>query len=217
MFHLPVLILGTLEQTLTPKWRDPDKVWEYVHDRLLEEYGLYAFEPYGYNNVYGLAVPRSRAKELGLKTTSDIVPYAAEMVLATDQVFQDRPGQGYKELCETYGFNFKEAVPMELGLMYRALTTGEADAGIIYTTDGRNIAQDLVILEDDKQFNPPYYGMLLARADILEQHPEIKTAIEPLCGLFDTKMMTELNARVDVDGEDAAQVARDFLQEQNLL
>jgi osmoprotectant transport system substrate-binding protein len=139
------------------------------------------------------------------------------MVLATDQTFQDRPGQGYKEFCETYGFEFKNAVAMEMGLMYRALATTEADAAVVYTTDGRNSGQDLVVLEDDKQFNPPYYGMLIARADLLEQYPEIKEAVTPLSGLLDTKTQTELNAKVDVDGDDPAQVARNFLQGQGLL
>jgi osmoprotectant transport system substrate-binding protein len=209
--------MGTLEQELTPEWRDPDKVWQYVHERLLDEYGYYTFEPYGYNNVYGLAVSKVTAGKLKLKTISDIVPYAAEMVLATDQTFQDRPGQGYKEFCETYGFKFKNAVAMEMGLMYRALATKEADAAVVYTTDGRNSGQDLVVLEDDKQFNPPYYGMLIARADLLEQYPEIKEAVTPLSGLLDTKTQTELNAKVDVDGDDPAQVARNFLQGQGLL
>lgn len=209
--------LGTFEQKLTPEWRDPDKVWKYVHDKLLKEYGLYAFEPYGYNNVYAVAVPRKTAEELKLKNLSDIVPYAADMVLATDQTFQDYPGQGYKEFCELYGFQFKEAVPMEFGLMYRALGTGEVDAGVVYTTDGRNIAGDLVILEDDKFFNPPYYGMLVARADVLEKYPEVKEALELLCGLIDTETMTELNARVDVKEQEPAQVARDFLKEKGLL
>lgn len=209
--------LGTFEQKLTPEWRDPDKVWQYVHDRLLEEYGLYVFEPYGYNNVYAVAVPRATAEKLNLKTVSDIAPYAKDMVLGTDQTFQDYPGQGYKEFCETYGFEFKEAIPMDFGLMYRALGTGEVDAGVVYTTDGRNIAGDLVILEDNKQFNPPYYGMLVARADVLEQYPEVKEAVEPLCGLIDTETMTQLNARVDVEEQEPSQVARDFLEEKGLL
>ncbi|MGI6128918.1 MAG: glycine betaine ABC transporter substrate-binding protein [bacterium] len=209
--------LGTFEQELTPEWRDPDKVWQYVHDRLLEEYELYAFEPYGYNNVYGLAVPRATAEELNLKTTSDIVPYAADMVLATDQTFQDYPGQGYKEFCETYGFQFKEAIPMDFGLMYRALGTGEVEAAVVYTTDGRNIAGDLVILEDDQHFNPPYYGMLVSRSDILEQYPEVKEALSLLSGLIDTETMMELNARVDVDEEEPSTVAQDFLKEKGLI
>lgn len=209
--------LGTFEQKLTPEWRDPDKVWTYVHDRLLEEYGLYTFPAYGYNNVYAIAVPRATAEKLNLKTVSDLAPYAGDLVLGTDQTFQDYPGQGYKEFCQTYGFKFKEAIPMDFGLMYRALETGEVDAAVVYTTDGRNVAGDLVILEDDKQFNPPYYGMLVARADVLEKYPEIKEALAPLGGLMDTETMKKLNARVDVNEEEPSQVARDFLKEKGLL
>ncbi len=209
--------LGTFEQKLTPEWRDPDKVWQYVHDRMLEEHNLYTFPAYGYNNVYAVAVPRATAEKLELRTVSDLKPHAADLVLGTDQTFQDYPGQGYKEFCQAYGFEFKEAIPMDFGLMYRALETGEVDAGVVYSTDGRNIAGDLVILEDDKEFNPPYYGMLIARADTLEKYPEVKDALEQLGGLMDTETMKKLNARVDVGEEEPSAVARDFLTEKGLL
>lgn len=209
--------LGTFEQTLTPEWRDPDKVWEYVHKRMLEEFNLYTFPAYGYNNVYAVAVPRETADKLKLKKVSDLKPYAKDMRVATDTTWQDYPGQGYKEFQQVYGFKFKEAIPMDFGLMYRAIKNKEVDAIVTYSTDGRNISHDLVVLEDDKQFNPPYYGILVARNDMLEKYPEVKKALEPLGGLMDTETMTKLNARVDVDEEEPAKVARDFLKEKGLI
>ncbi|MDK2882558.1 MAG: osmoprotectant transport system substrate-binding protein [Bacillota bacterium] len=211
------LFLGLLEQKLTPEWRDPEKVWQYVHDEMLKRYNIYTFPAYGYNNVYAIAVPRATAEKLNLKKVSDLKPYAKDMVLATDTTWQDYPGQGYKEFQQVYGFKFKKAVPMDFGLMYRAIKSGEVDVICTYSTDGRNISHDLVILEDDKGFNPPYYGILIARSDMLEKYPEVKEALEPLGGLMDTETMTKLNARVDVDEEEPAKVARDFLKEKGLL
>jgi osmoprotectant transport system substrate-binding protein len=211
------LFLGLLRQKLTPEWRNPDKVWQYVHDEMLKKYGVYTFPAYGYNNVYAIAVPKATVEKLNLKKVSDLKPYAQDMVLATDTTWQDYPGQGYKEFQELYGFKFKDALPMDFGLMYRAVRSGEVDAVCTYSTDGRNISHNLVILEDDKGFNPPYYGILVARNDMLEKYPEVKEALKPLGGLMDTETMTKLNARVDVDEEEPAKVARDFLKEKGLL
>ncbi|NLY49708.1 MAG: osmoprotectant ABC transporter substrate-binding protein [Firmicutes bacterium] len=211
------LFLGLLEQKLTPEWRDPDKVWQYVHDKMLEKYNLYIFPAYGYNNVYAIAVPRQMAEEMKLEKISDLAPYAKDLRVATDTTWQDYPGQGYKEFQELYGFSFKEAIPMDFGLMYRAIANDEVDAIVTYSTDGRNISHDLVILEDDKQFNPPYYGILVARNQTLQEHPEVKEALEVLGGLIDTETMMSLNARVDVDEEEPAKVARDFLKEKGLI
>lgn len=207
--------LGTFEMTLTPEWT-PEKIWQFVHDNL-DKQGLYVFEPYGYNNVYAIAVPRQEAEELNLKTISDLAPYAPQWRLATDHTFQDYPGQGYPELCETYGFEFGSAIAMDFALMYRAIARGEVDAMVGYSTDGRLIAHDLVVLEDDKQFNPPYHGVLVARKAVLEQYPEVKAALSVLPGLMDTRTMTELNAKVDVEEREPADVAREFLKEKKLI
>lgn len=211
------LFLGLLEQKLTPEWRDPQKVWQYVHDHMLAKYKIYTFPAYGYNNVYAIAVPKATADKLHLKKVSDLKPYAKDLLLATDTTWQDYPGQGYKEFQELYGFRFKKAIPMDFGLMYRAVKSGEVDVVCTYSTDGRNISHNLVILEDDKGFNPPYYGMLIARNDVLEKYPEVKEALQPLGGLMDTETMTKLNARVDVEEEEPAKVARDYLKEKGLL
>lgn len=47
---------------------------------------------------------------------------------------------------------------------------GEVDAINVYSTDGQLAAQDLVALEDDKDFNPPYNGVLVARNDTVGKY-----------------------------------------------
>ncbi|HHX77415.1 MAG TPA: hypothetical protein GX697_03595, partial [Firmicutes bacterium] len=91
------LFLGLLEQTLTDEYRDPDKVYNYVHEKLLEKYNVYLVPPYGYNNTYAIAVPREWAEENNVRTQSDLAPFAAEMILAVDHSWLHYPGQGYKE------------------------------------------------------------------------------------------------------------------------
>ncbi|KKM09033.1 hypothetical protein SY88_21105 [Clostridiales bacterium PH28_bin88] len=211
------LFLGLLDQTLTDEWRDPDKVYQYVKDKMLEKYNLYSFAPYGYNNTYAIAVPRKWAEENKVAKISDLKPLAGKMTLAVDHSWKTYPGQGYKEFTELYGFEFKKVPEMDFGLMYRSIAKGEVDAINAYSTDGQLVAQDLLVLEDDKGFNPPYSGILIARNDMLEKYPEVKQVLEKLEGMIDTEQMQQLNKRVAVDEELPAAVAKSFLKEKGLI
>lgn len=53
--------------------------------------------------------------------------------------------------------------------------------------------------------------------EVLDEHPEIEELFAPLSQLLNDEKMQELNARVDVDGEDYTTVALDFLQDENLI
>ena len=142
---------------------------------------------------------------------------AGGLQAAFDAEFLTRP-DGYKGLSQRYGFKFAaEPKQMDPGLMYRAVADGAVDVIDGFATDGRIPAYDLVILEDDKGFFPPYYAAPLLRGDTLKEHPEIGEILNRLAGrLPDTKMQS-LNYEVDEKGRDAAEVAREFLQSEGLV
>jgi osmoprotectant transport system substrate-binding protein len=211
------LFLGLLQQELTDEWRDSDKVFQYVHEKMLEKYGLYAVPPYGYNNTYAVAVPRAWAEQHNVTKQSDLKPFAKDMVLAVDQSWKNYPGQGYKEYTELYGFEFKATPEMDFGIMYMAIDKGEVDAINCYSTDGQLIAQDLLVLEDDLGFNPPYNGILVVRNETLENYPELREVLSVLEGLIDTEQMQMLNKGVSVDEKNPSEVAREFLKQQGLI
>ncbi len=211
------LFLGLLEQELTDEYRDSAKVFDKTKELLWEKYDLYAAPPYGYNNTYAIAVPRAWAEANNVTKQSDLAPFAKDMVLAVDQTWLSYPGQGYKEYTELYGFTFKDTPAMDMGLIYRAIANKEVDAINVYSTDGQLIAQDLLVLEDDKGFNPPYNGILVLRKDVVEKYPEIKDLADSLAGLIDTEQMQALNKEVAVDQKDPSQVARDFLKSKGLI
>ncbi len=211
------IFLGNLEMTLTDEWRDPEKVYHYVKEEILKRDNLYAFKPFGYNNTYGIAVPRQWAAAHNVSKISDLEPYAAEMILAVDNYWKSAPGQGYPEFTALYGFEFKTLPEMDFALMYRSVGVGDVDAVCCYTTDGELMVYDLLVLEDDLGFNPPYNGMYVARMDMLEQYPEVKEALARLEGRIDTEQMQALNKAVAVDEKEPEVVARDFLKKIDLI
>jgi glycine betaine/choline ABC-type transport system substrate-binding protein len=203
------------EEGMTPD-EVVEKVYEVVKEGYKEEFNAVWLEPIGLNNTYALAMRREQAEELGVETISDLEEVAGDLKLGGSQEFIVRP-DGLPGLQETYGIEFASAQGMESGLMYQALANGDVDVISAYSTDGRIISMDFVLLEDDKGFFPPYYASPVVRGEVLEQSPEIADVLNQMGGLIDSETMSGLNLRVDEGGEEPRPVAEAFLTEQGLL
>lgn len=142
---------------------------------------------------------------------------AGSLQAAFDAEFLARP-DGYPGLSEHYDFHFaEEPRQMDPGLMYRAVADGAVDVIDGFATDGRIPAYDLVTLEDDRSFFPPYDAAPLVRGDTLQHHPEIRPALNRLAGRISTEAMQKMNLAVDELGRKAADVAREFVEAEGLL
>ena len=203
--------------------RDPQQQWEAVRDADLAEHDIRWLPPTTVDNTYSFAMNRATAEATGVTTFSeyaDLVrsdPQAAVSCMETEfSVRRD----GWPGLAEAYGFD-AATVPtpiMQPGIIYQATSVGrECAFGEVYTTDGRVKGLDLVVLEDDKRFFPVYNLATVVRGSYLDAHPQIEQVLAPLIDLLTNKVMVELNMRVDVDGEDPALVARDFLRDRGLV
>lgn len=203
---------------------DPDVVYETVNKLFAEEYDLVWLAPFGFNNTYTLTMRRAQAEELGIRTVSDLAEHVRsgeepKLTAAFTHEFLDRP-DGYKGVCEAYGFEFPdEPKGLDPGLIYKACADGEIDVICAFATDGRIAAFDLVTLEDDKRFFPPYYAAPLIRAQTLQEHPELEGLLNKLAGLIDDATMQQLNYQVDRQDNPrrARDVACEFLVEQGLI
>lgn len=211
------LFMGTFEQDLTDEYRDPDKVYDYVQKAMLEKFNLHVVANYGYNNTYAISVPRAWAEERNITKQSELGPYADQMITAVRSSWKTYPNQGYPEYTELYGFSFKETPEMEFGIMYKAINSGDVDAICSYSTDGQLAAQNLLVLEDDKGFNPPFNGILVVNDKVFNDYPELAPIYEELHGLLDTEQMQVLNKMVAVDEKEPADVAREFLRDKGLI
>jgi osmoprotectant transport system substrate-binding protein len=87
----------------------------------------------------------------------------------------------------------------------------------VFVTDGRVRELGLTVLEDDQRFFPFYNPSLNVRQEVLDQNPGIAELFAPISEALTNETLQDLNARVDVDGESEAEVARQFLRENELL
>jgi len=105
---------------------------------------------------------------------------------------------------------------MDLGLMYKALEQGKVTMIAANATDGPLASHDWVILQDDKKAFGAYQACILLREDMSTAQPQLKPALEELSGKFTNAIMRKLNAEVDTDHRQPAEVAAQFLSEAGL-
>lgn len=195
---------------------DPDGLFDQVKQEFEQEFDLTWTEPLGMNNTYTLAVPRTLAEQHNLKTFSDLLAVDDQLVFGTTNEFMGRTVDGYEPLVAAYGFAFKDVATMQTGLRYKAIERGDIQVMDAYATDGKLKEFDMVILEDDKQFFPPYNGAYVVRMDAVEAHPDLLEALNELGGTLPDEKMQELNYLVEVEEKPVDQVAREFLREAGL-
>ena len=184
--------------------------------RLVDEDGIIAFNTFGFNNTYTLALDEARAEELGVVTFSDFAAYSDDFILGAVFEFIDRP-DGLPGFQEEYDLKFKEVKGMDHGIMYRSINAKEVDVINSYTTDGQLQEFDLRVLEDDKSYFPPYHALPLVRKETLKEYPEIEEVLKLLEGVIDEEAMQKMNGKVDNDGMMVERVAQDFLEEIGLI
>jgi glycine betaine/choline ABC-type transport system substrate-binding protein len=106
---------------------------------------------------------------------------------------------------------------MELGLIYQALVEKRVDLVAGNSTDGLIQKFDLKILEDNKNYFPPYEAVPLVRQDTLEKYPQLRQAINLLAGKISDEKMQQMNYAVDVENRTAKTVAANFLESAGLV
>ena len=99
----------------------------------------------------------------------------------------------------------------------RALKDKQVDLIAGNTTDGLIPALDLFVLQDDRDYFPPYEAVPVIRKETLDRHPEIGVALQELAGTISDSEMQSLNYAVDGEHRDVQVVAREFLQKKGLV
>ena len=195
---------------------DPEAVYEQVRTQMKERFDIRTLDPIGFNNTFAIAVKQEDADSYDLKTVSDLAAVSDELVFGPTIEFSNRE-DGYLGLKEAYPFNFEDVKPVDGGLRYTALMNGESQAIDGFSTDGLLKRFELVILEDDKQFFPPYYAVPIVNEETLAEHPELADVLNLLSGKITDETMQELNYLADVEKQRPEKVARDFLIREGLI
>ncbi len=202
---------------------DPEELFKQVAKEDLEKNDVEWLALSPVNNTYAIATLASRAEELETSTLTDYAdlvaqdPEAASLCAATE--FLTRP-DGWPGVEKAYGFNLPgdQISEVDLGIVFTQVPSGDqCNFGEVFATDGRIAAQDMVVVEDDKDFFVKYNLALTTRSKILEQYPELEELFTPIAEALTTEVMQQLNAQVDDEGLPPGQVAQTWLQEEGFV
>jgi osmoprotectant transport system permease protein len=170
---------------------------------LKRERGITLAGALGFENAYALAMKRSEAERLGIRSLADLARHAPQLTIAGDYEFLSRPE--WAAVRKAYGLDFKAERTMQPEFMYPA-AGNEVDVISAYTSDGRIAQYDLVVLEDPKGAIPPYDAVLLVSPKRAGD-AALLDALKPLTGAIDVTLMREANLRAN-KGDSPEQVAR---------
>ena len=195
---------------------DVNKVYQTVKSEFNSKYNLSVLKQMNFNNTYALAVRQDTASKYNLKTISDIVPYARELKISPTLEFVNRE-DGLAGLNKTYGLNFADVIAIDGSPRYTALMNDNSQVIDAFTTDGLLRKFGLIVLEDDKNFFPPYYAVPVIRNEVLDEYPELENLLNKLGSYLTNDSVQELNYEVDELGKNPGVVANEFLKENNLI
>lgn len=203
---------------------DSQQLYEEVSATDAEENGIVWLDPAPMNNTYALVTSRSRSEELGITTISEYAELAssnaseATICGATEWLTRD---DGLPGLEAAYGFELPSSAiaEVEFSLINTLVPDGDDCLfGEAFATDGSIPANDLVVLEDDQSYFVAYNVALTVRQDIYDEYGSVLADLfNPLTEVLTDEVMQTLNAKVDVDDEDPATVAEDFLKDRGFI
>lgn len=209
-----------------PVWHDAARGYDTVKELDRTENNLIWLSPSPANNTWAIAVRADLARTAKLTTLEDLAAYlhgSGRFKLAASAEFVESPG-ALPAFEHAYGFTLGHGQLLTLvggdtSATIRAAAEGISgvDAAMAYGTDGALATLGLVLLADDKAVQPVYAPAPVIRATVLALHPDIATILDPVFQSLTLARLQQLNARIAVEGEDAAAVAADYLRANGFL
>jgi osmoprotectant transport system substrate-binding protein len=209
-----------------PAWKNAQAGFERVSKLDLEKNRIVWLAPAPANNTWAIAVRKEVASANKLRTLDDMgqwISAGGQFKLAASAEFVERP-DALPAFQTAYNFKLKPEQLLTLAGGDTAVTvraaaekTSGVNAAMAYGTDGPVSALGLVIMEDTKGVQPIYAPAPIIRADVLARNPKIKDVLAEVFKYLDGPTLQGLNAKIQLEGQDAKKVAAEFLRVKHLI
>lgn len=193
---------------------DAQATWEEAK-AIFEETGvtLLAFSPAEDKNAF--VVTAETASANSLTTISDLADVAGEFRFGGPPECPERPLclQGLEDL---YGLEFAEFVPLDAAgpITVAALEGGDVDLALLFSSQGVIAQNGWIVLEDDLGLQPAENLVPAIRMAVLDEYGEdLSNLLNEVSQKIEQDALTELNKRADIDGEDPAVLAGEWLDQ----
>lgn len=207
-------------------WRDLKAGYALVKKQDFEKNKLVWLEPASANNTWAIAVRKDVATANKLVTMEDMAGFINKgnaFKLAASAEFVER-ADSLPAFMKAYGFKLGPAQILTLAggdtaatIRAAAEKTSGVNAAMAYGTDGPLAALGLVVMQDTKNVQPVYAPAPVVREEVAKRHPTIATILAPIFQSLDTPTLQMLNAKIQLEGQDARKVAGDYLKSKGFL
>ena len=204
---------------------DQQEQWQAVYDIDIKN-GVTWGAPAPMNNTYAMAVRSEAVADLGgISTMSELATLPVDqLTFCVEAEFNSRP-DGLNPMLAHYGLTrgAAEGVPdsnigiYDTGAIYSATDQGACNFGEVFTTDGRIDALDLTVLTDDTGFFPAYNVAPVFYTETLKAYPGLEDVFAEISPSLTDEVLRSLNRKVDVDGEEPADVAFEWMAQQGFI
>ena len=195
---------------------NPEEVYQQVKENYDQQFNLEVMEPLGFENTYAIIIRKEDAEKYNLQNISEVSKYTSKWRLGAGYEFTERQ-DGLSGLVKKYNLDFtRSPQQMDIGLLYRAIYQGLVDIIAGTSTDGQISRLGLVVLEDDREYFPPYEATPVFRKDTLEKYPQLKDSIAKLSGKINAEEMRRLNSLVGGELRNVKDVVREFRKSKDL-
>ncbi|MDJ0697597.1 glycine betaine ABC transporter substrate-binding protein [Mastigocoleus sp. MO_188.B34] len=195
---------------------NPEEVYQQVKENYDQKFNLEVMEPLGFENTYAIIIRKEDAEKYNLQNISEVSKHTSKWRLGAGYEFTERQ-DGLSGLVKKYNLDFTQSPQqMDNGLLYRAIHQGLVDIIAGTSTDGQISRLGLVLLEDDREYFPPYEATPVFRKDTLEKYPQLKDSIAKLSGKINAEEMRRLNSLVGGELRNVKDVVREFRKSKGL-
>jgi glycine betaine/choline ABC-type transport system substrate-binding protein len=193
-----------------PPSSNSEEVYRTVQDGYGRQFNLQWLPPLGFTNTFAIMIRAEDANRLGVRTLTQLAEHAPQWHAAFGYEFLER-ADGFSGLAKAYGLRFADSPRvMDLALTYQALADHKVDVIAGDSTNGLVTALNLTVLEDDRQYFPPYQAAPVVSRQSLARFPDLERTLSRLGGIVSDDDMRRLNYEVDGKRRDVAAVVREF-------
>jgi osmoprotectant transport system substrate-binding protein len=185
---------------------------------LMADQGVVAGLPAGAQNTNAIVVRAATAARYGLRSIADLARVAPRLTFGGPP---ECPGRAYclPGLKQAYGLRFKAFIPLDAGgpLTLQALTEGNVDVALLFSTDPSISARHLAVLADDRGLQPAENVTPLVSGKVVTRYGAgLVAALNAVSARLGAATLRALDARVEIHGQDPRQVADGWLRAQGL-
>lgn len=194
--------------------KDPQLVYNSLKQKYAQQFQLEVMPSLGFENTFAMIVRGEDASKFNLKNLSDLAKVAPKWRAGFGYEFIERQ-DGFPGLAKAYNLKFSQSPKlMDLGLIYQALLQKQVDIVNGNSTDGQIARFNLVVLNDDKKYFPPYVAVPIVRQETIKKYPQLGEAIKQLSGKISAQEMQQMNYQVQEEKKEIKTVVGDFLKSQ---